>query len=520
VEPDAIAEPPAPDRDLAQVTAILQTSRPIGPINPRLFGGFVEHMGRCVYGGLYDPGHPLADEDGFRSDVLELVRELGVTVVRYPGGNFVSGYRWEDGVGPVDERPTRLDLAWHSLETNAFGLDEFIRWARKAGVEPMLALNLGTRGVQEALDLLEYANHPGGTTLSDLRIRNGSAQPHGVRLWCLGNEMDGPWQLGHKTAYEYARLAAETARAMRQVDPELELVACGSSEYTMPTFGTWEQTVLAEAGPLIDHLSLHFYAIPNDTDPGSFLGSSAALDRFISRVVALVDEAKAAQHLDRTVQLSLDEWNVWYNHELVRPTEWLPAPRLSEEAYTVADAVVVGSMLITLLQHADRVTSACLAQLVNTIAPIRSEPGGEAWRQASFYPFSLTARMARGVALRLSVIAPTMRTSEHGEISAVDAVAADDPGTGRLAVFIVNRDPSRRAAVQLDLSAAGAVRLETAAVLWDADRAARNTPDNPSRVTPNALDVRLASQGRPCFELPPASWAMLSFAHVETGETL
>ena len=177
----------------------------IGPADRRLFGSFVEHMGRCVYGGIYEPGHPSADSRGLRRDVLELTRELGVSVVRYPGGNFVSGYRWEDGVGPVGDRPRRLDLAWKTIETNAFGLDEFMTWAAEAGVEPMMAVNLGTRGRPGGLDLLEYANHPGGTELSDLRRKHGAEDPYGVRLWCLGNEMDGPWQVGHKTADEYGR---------------------------------------------------------------------------------------------------------------------------------------------------------------------------------------------------------------------------------------------------------------------------------------------------------------------------
>jgi alpha-N-arabinofuranosidase len=163
----------------------------VAPVSRRTFGTFVEHMGRCVYTGIYEPDHATADEDGFRKDVLELTRELGVSLVRYPGGNFVSGYRWEDGVGPREQRPRRLELAWHSVETNQFGLDEFVRWCAKAGVQPMMAINLGTRGVQEALDLQEYTNHPGGTALSDLRAEHGARAPYGIKLWCLGNELEG-----------------------------------------------------------------------------------------------------------------------------------------------------------------------------------------------------------------------------------------------------------------------------------------------------------------------------------------
>ena len=293
--------------------ATIRLGEPIGEVHRRLFGSFVEHMGRSVYTGIYEPGHPHADADGFREDVLDLVRELGVTVVRYPGGNFVSGYRWEDGVGPPVARPLRLNLAWHSTETNEFGLHEFMRWAARAGVEPMLAVNLGTRGVDEAVALLEYTNVPGGTTRSDERLANGSAAPYDIRMWCLGNEMDGPWQLGHKTAGEYGRLAAETARAMRMVDPGLELVACGSSGGWMPTFIEWERTVLELAYDLVDYVSLHAYFEEGEAgDLASFLASGVVLDRFIDAVVEAADSVGDALGSAKRIQVSVDEWNVWY----------------------------------------------------------------------------------------------------------------------------------------------------------------------------------------------------------------
>src|SRR5215210_3054064 len=385
----------------------------VAPVNRRTFGSFVEHMGRCVYGGIYEPEHVSADEDGFRRDVLDLVRELGVTVLRYPGGNFVSGYRWEDGVGPVEERPTRLDPAWRSVETNAFGLGEFLRWSRLADVEPMLALNLGTRGLQEAIDLLEYCNHPAGTHYSELRRTHGTSDPYGVRMWCLGNEMDGPWQLGHKSADEYGRLAATTARALRQFDPNLELVACGSSGRQMPTFGSWEATVLEHAYDEVDFISAHAY-YEDLGDTASFLASAVDMDNFINDVIATADYVRAKQSKTKRIQISFDEWNVWYLTRVPGqlPEQWEPAPRVSEEAYTVADAVVVGSMLITLLRHSDRVTSACLAQLVNTISVIRAEPTGAAWRQSTFYPFSLTAQHAKGEVLRVEVAGPTYETAK------------------------------------------------------------------------------------------------------------
>ncbi len=375
---------------------VVDPAAQVAPVKRRLFGSFVEHLGRCVYTGIYEPGHPTADEDGFRGDVLALTQELGVSVVRYPGGNFVSNYRWEDGVGPREHRPVRRDLAWRTIETNEIGVDEFIKWTGRAGVEPMLAVNLGTRGIAEALDLLEYADHPAGTTLSEQRVANGAPDPHGVRLWCLGNELDGPWQTGHKTAAEYGRLAAETARAMRQAEPDLELVACGSSHSSMPTFGSWEATVLEEAYDVVDYISLHAYYEEHDGDPGSFLASAVDMDRFIDAVTATADYVRAKLGASKRIDLSFDEWNVWYlsrfQHDGPEPG-WPVAPRLIEDRYSVTDAVVVGNLLIALLRHADRVAVACLAQLVNVIAPMMTEPGGPAWRQTTFHPFAATRAM-------------------------------------------------------------------------------------------------------------------------------
>ncbi|MDQ4112668.1 MAG: alpha-N-arabinofuranosidase [Actinomycetota bacterium] len=483
----------------------------VAPVNRRIFGSFVEHMGRCVYGGIFEPGHPTADGDGLRGDVLDLVRELGVTAVRYPGGNFVSGYKWEDGVGPRDQRPTRLDPAWRTVETNAFGLNEFMTWARKAGIEPIMAVNLGTRGLQDALELLEYANHPGGTELSDRRIAHGAVKPHDIRMWCLGNEMDGPWQLGHKTAEEYGRLAKEVAGGMRQYDADLELVACGSSGRSMPTFGAWEATVLEHTYDVVDFVSAHAYYELEGDDVASFLASSVDMDLFIREVVATADHVGAKLASPKRINISFDEWNVWYLKKFQQEgtsKEWTSAPRLSEDAYTVLDAVVVGSLLITLLKHSDRVTAACQAQLVNTIGSIRCEPGGPAWRQSIFHPFALTARFAQGEVLEPRVVAPTMATAKHGDVSVLDSVATYDRENGRVAVFVVNRHPSESVAFSTDLRYFGDVDLVEATVLGDEDLFAVNSMADPDRVVPRAYDSAKVVGGALEAELPPASWSM------------
>jgi alpha-L-arabinofuranosidase len=484
----------------------------VAPVPARTFGSFVEHLGRCVHTGIYEPEHPAADADGFRADVLELTRELGVTVVRYPGGNFVSGYRWEDGIGPAADRPTRLDPAWRCRETNQFGVDEFVRWARKAGVEPMMAVNLGTRGVQEAMDLLEYCNVGAGTSWSDLRVANGAAEPHGIRMWCLGNEMDGPWQIGHKTAAEYGRLAAETARAMRMIDPDLELVACGSSHSTMPTFGSWEATVLAESYDQVDFVSCHAYYWERDGDLASFLASAADMDHFIESVVATADHVRAKLGTRKRINLSFDEWNVWYleRHEQAAPlTGWPIAPPLLEDRYHLADAVVVGGLLISLLRHADRVTAACQAQLVNVIGPIMTEPGGRAWRQTTFHPFALTARHAAGEVLRVEPMAPRHETGRYGDVSILDAVATHEPGSGATAVFAVNRSTDRPLAATLNTRALGPVEVVEARTLAGPDPYACNTADEPDHVVPRPNPDVTVEDGAVRLVLPPCSWTVV-----------
>jgi alpha-L-arabinofuranosidase len=497
-----------------QARLVLDPAFDVGPVDPRLYGSFVEHLGRCVYTGIYEPGHPAADADGLRTDVLALIRELGVTTVRYPGGNFVSGYNWEDGVGPGEQRPRRLDPAWHSIETNQFGLGEFMSFLRKTGSpEPMLAVNLGTRGIAEALELLEYANHPAGTARSDQRVAHGAADPYGVRLWCLGNEMDGPWQIGHKSAGEYGRLAAATAWAMRLTDPGIELVACGSSSRSMPTFAAWEATVLEHTYDLVDYVSMHAYYEEKDGDRDSFLASAVDMESFIDGVVATCDHVGARLKSSKKIGISFDEWNVWYQsktqNEPVR--DWAVAPRLLEDVYSVTDAVVVGSLLIALLRHADRVRVACLAQLVNVIAPIMTEPGGPAWRQTIFHPFALVSRYGRGRVLAVQLESPTRRTASHGDVPVLHATAVLDDATGTVSVFAVNR--SRTEPLELTIEPRGLLpgQLLEHLALADPDEDARNTAEHPHRVTPAPVEGTRIAGGAVHAELPPMSWNMIRF---------
>jgi alpha-N-arabinofuranosidase len=498
----------------------------VGPLNRRIFGTFVEHMGRCVYTGIHEPDHPTADEHGFRTDVADLVRELGPTIVRYPGGNFVSNYQWEDGVGPKDDRPTRLDLAWRSIETNQVGTDDFIAYAGRLGIEPMLAVNLGTRGLTEAIELLQYCNAEPGIELSDRRVKNGHAEPHDVRVWCLGNEMDGPWQMGHKTPEEYARLAEETARAMKRFDPTLELVACGSSHRAMPTFGTWERVVLDRCFDFVEHISAHAYYEPIGGDIDSFLACAEDMDRFIRAVVATADHVAAVKGSDKRINVSFDEWNVWFQERFNGESslEIREAPELIEDVYSVTDAVVVGSLLITLMQHTDRVSMACQAQLVNVIAPISTRPGGPAWRQAIFHPFALTARYAGGTVLQPAVVSDAVQTTRYGAVDQLLTTATLDPKSGDLVVFAVNRSGTDDCTLTIDLDALAhpahsvAGRADNGGhaaypttpqvehlMLHDDDPDAHNTEAEPERVVPRAGDAVLDGSTLRAV-LPPISW--------------
>jgi len=484
-----------------------------GPVDERLFGSFVEHMGRCVYTGVYEPGHPAAAEDGFRTDVAALVRELGVTLVRYPGGNFVSGYDWTDGVGPREKRPRRLDLAWRSIETNQVGVDEFLPWAASLGLEPMMAVNLGTAGVREAAALVEYCNLAEGTAWSDRRRANGVPKPHGVKLWCLGNEMDGPWQTGRKDAEEYGALAAEAGKAMRLVDPGIELVACGSSSHDMPTFGYWESTVLEKAGDVVDYISMHAYYQEHDGDRDSFLASGASMDAFIEGVIATADAVAARRRWRKRVDISFDEWNVWYQSRFPG-SEVLPidtaGPRI-EDVYSTLDAVVVGDLLSSLINHADRVKIGALAQLVNVIAPIMTEPGGEAWRQATFHPIAAVTAAARGNSLVTRVAAAQYATRRHGDVPTVAAAATHNPATGAATVLLTNR-ADRPTTVDLRHGAFEHWRTRSVRVLAADDEGPRGKAASAAVALTGLPADETAAPGTTRLTLPPHSWAILQAA--------
>ncbi len=487
----------------------------IARIDDRLYGSFLEHLGRAVYSGIYEPDHPTADANGMRRDVIDLVRELDVPIVRYPGGNFVSAYNWEDGVGPREKRPTRLDLAWHTSESNAVGMHEFAQWCEAAGTEMMLAINLGSRGLDEARNFVEYVNGPIGSYWGDLRSANGRAEPFGVRHWCLGNEMDGPWQVGHKTAHEYGRLANEVAKTLRAFDRSLELIVCGSSNSDMKTYPEWERIVLEHTYESVDHISLHMYFANRAKNTAEYLALSEKLDAYISTVASTIDYVRAVKRSRKKVTISFDEWNVWYHsnaqdHEILAGAKgWPHAPSLLEDVYNFEDALQVGCILNTFIRRSDVVRIACIAQLVNVIAPIMTEPKGAAWRQTIFYPYYFASVYGRGEALRLDVRSPGYDAEVADNVPYLDISAVHDAEGRTLTFFAVNRHGQEDIELDISLHGFDAATVARHQVMTGAQLEAVNTLKDPLTVTPANGSGAAVSDGVLTMKLPAYSYQMI-----------
>ncbi|WP_417580239.1 alpha-N-arabinofuranosidase [Pelagibacterium sp.] len=500
-----------------KATATAHRDFTISKIDKRIYGAFLEHLGRAIYSGIYEPDHPTADSDGMRKDVIDLVKELDVPVVRYPGGNFVSAYNWEDGIGPKEDRPVRLDLAWHTSESNEVGVHEFADWCTSVGTEMMLAVNLGSRGLDAARNFVEYVNHPGGSYWSDLRRKNGREEPWDVKLWCLGNEMDGPWQIGHKDAAEYGKLAAETAKAIRAFDSSLELVVCGSSHSGMPSYPDWEATVLEHTYDVVDYISLHMYFANHEKKTDNYLSLTHKLEAYIDTVAGVIQFVKAKRRSKKDVYISFDEWNVWYHSNqqdreiLDGNNGWPHAPALLEDIYNFEDVLQVGLIINTFIRRSNVVKIACIAQLVNVIAPIMTERGGPAWRQTIYYPYYFASRFGRGTALELAVRCPTYDSEHYSEVPYADvaAVHTDDDG---VTVFVVSRHPDTEIELDIDMLGFDQLQVIDHQILAHGDLQATNTSERQDAVAPKAGSGAKFANGRLSVTLPAYSYQMIRLA--------
>jgi len=494
---------------MKQAKCIVNKHFKIADIDERIYGSFIEHMGRAVYTGIYEPEHQTADEQGFRKDVIEAVNELNVPIVRYPGGNFVSGYDWKDGIGPKEQRPTRLDYAWLSIENNQFGINEFADWSRKANTQGMIAVNLGSGTPQEAGYFAEYCNIDKGTYWSDKRREHGYEQPHNFKVWCLGNEMDGPWQTCALTAQEYANKARETAKILKWVDPNIELVACGSSSKEMDTFPEWDRTVLEACYEHVDYISLHRY-YEYEQDKASFLAAYHDLDDFIHTIKSTADYVKAKNRSDKVMMLSLDEWNVWYiKHMDTKRWQWAPA--IAEDVYSLMDALVVGGLLTTIVNNADRVKMACLAQLVNALAPIHTAPNGGVLKHATYYPFQQVSRYGRGSVYRNMVVCGEVETDKYGNVPELATVTTYDESNNEMAFFVLNTNLEQDITLDLQIEEFGELQLIEQQVLTGEDLFAVNSFESPQNVKPVSIDVTSKTDTQFQFILPKTSWTMLRF---------
>lgn len=486
----------------------IDTNRTVGEISPLLFGGFAEHMGRCIYQGIYDPESPHADANGIRQDVVAALRELNFRIVRYPGGNFLSGYHWRDGVGPRDQRPTRRELAWRSIETNQFGTDEFIALCKTLDTLPMLGVNLGTGTIEEASNLVEYCNGSAGSYYADLRVANGHAEPYGVKYWCLGNEMDGPWQLGHLDMDAYGSKARETAKLIKLHDPTTQLIVCGSSGPLMPTYPAWDRVVLEACWEQVEYLSMHYYAQNRDDDTASYLAQAAQFESHIDTLAGILRYVQAKQRSRHEVYLSWDEWNVWYKN-MEMDGGWTQAPHLIEEVYNLEDALVVAQWMNVFLRKCNVLKIACLAQLVNVIAPILTTTDGLV-KQTIFYPIMLMSRYASGQALDVATSAPMVATSRFGDMPALDVSASYDPATGKTGVFMVNRSQTEKLATEMIWQTGAPHRIDEAYQITGTDVKAANTFDNPNTIVPQRVTNLRLDGNKLELELPPLSFTVVA----------
>jgi len=467
--------------------------RQLGRVDRRIFGGFIEHLGRCIYGGVFDEGSPLANERGFRTDVLDALRPLRMPLLRWPGGNFVSGYHWLDGVGPRDERPRKSELARLAEESNRFGTDEFIDYCRVLGTEPYICLNMGTGSIDEAQAWVEYCNGTGNTHWANLRRTNGHEEPYNVRYWGLGNELYGGWQLGASTADDYVKKGREFAKVMKLTDPSVELISCGQNGWS-----DWDRTVIGGLAPFVNYHSIHIYTGSSDYYRNVFSPHQA--ERAIRICSAFIEQARYTQRISHPIGIAYDEWNVWYRTRT-------PADRKSgiEEQYDLSDALAIATYLNIFIRECKSVLIANLAQMVNAIAPVFTNPGG-LFLQTIYHPLRLYAEHAQDIALDPTVVCETRplesdneagqrghRIADLGPFKLLDVSATRDEAGRTVTLGIVNRHPDESVTTTVELG--GPIQSAIAYEVIGDDPAGRNSFERPDAATVRERQISPSGTG-------------------------
>ena len=478
-------------------------------IDDRIYSSFLEHIGSAIYGGIYDPGHPKADEDGYRLDVLEQIQRLRLPAIRYPGGNFTCSYNWEDTIGPASQRPARLELAWRQIEPNTFGIPEFMKWVKKTGADPIFAVNMGTRDIKDAAEIVEYFNIEKGTYFSDLRRSHGQEEPYGVKMWCVGNENDGPWQIARRRPDDYGWVVAESAKAMKRVDPSLELIAVGSSAPDIETFMEWDRQMLDAAYEYIDYVALHQYAYEREgQDLETYFCRAADFEDQIHAMVSVCDYMKARKHSKKTLYLSFDEYNViapsvddYYEHmEIGYP--------IFHVHFTMRHALLFGMLLMAIIRNSDRVRIACQSVLVNVSGLVNTDNGSGAWLNTTYYPMLHASLYGRGRVLYQEYAGPSYQNERYGEVPAVDSIAVYREEEEEITVFAVNRT-AEPVEFETMLHDFGRIEPIEHISMHHEDLEAVNNAENPDRVKPETLhDIACDKNGISC-PLPAYSWNVI-----------
>lgn len=496
---------------MKKAKVIIDRDYTISEVDEKVFSSFVEPLGRCVYGGLYEPGHPTADEDGFRQDVMELIKPLKLTMNRFPGGNFTSTYRWEDGIGPKEQRPRRVEVAWQCIETNQFGLDEFAKWSKKNGSDVMMTVNLATRGVLEAMDCVEYCNFQGGTYWSEKRKENGFEEPLDYKYWCLSNEIDGIWQVGQKPGREYGLLAKEAAKGMKLIDSDIKTVLAGSSSPGQDTFPAFDAAALEEAYEFVDYLSVHHYIGNAQNDSQNYLAKPIVTNQYLENAAATIAFIKSKLRSRHDVYISFDEFNTWHSiaEEARFNDKWRIAPPLLEDVYTAEDALALGGMLLAVLRHADHVKIACVSELVNCISHIRTRNGGGCWALPPYYVHLHYNQYGRGTSMDTKVMSDTYDARDFSDVPYLDAQAVLQKN-GDIALFAINRSLEEKLSMEMELRGFQEFTVDKHIVLTAGDPKTTNTENNPKEVVPaDNGNATISGSGIVKAELEPMSWNVI-----------